>query len=33
MGEDGCVDDGGYSELFQRDDPGEVDLGDTYRRV
>jgi hypothetical protein len=33
VGEDGCVDDGGYSELFQRDDPGEVDLGDTYRRV
>ena len=31
VGEDGCVDDGGYGELFRRDDPGEVDLGDTYR--
>jgi len=30
MGEDGCVDDGGYEELFRRDDPGEVDHGETF---
>ncbi|KAL7476419.1 hypothetical protein ACHAW6_002287 [Cyclotella cf. meneghiniana] len=30
-GEDGCVDDGGYEELFRRDDPAEVDIGDRYR--
>lgn len=28
VGEDGCTDDGGYEELFKRDDPGQVDLGD-----
>jgi hypothetical protein len=31
VGEDGCVDDGGYEELFRRDDPDEVDLGDGYK--
>ncbi|KAL3805356.1 hypothetical protein HJC23_009063 [Cyclotella cryptica] len=31
VGEDGCADDGGYEELFRRDDPREVDLGDNYR--
>ena len=27
-GEDGCEDDGGYEDLFQRDKPEEVELGD-----
>ena len=31
VGEDGCTDDGGYEELFKRDDPGQVDLGDGYK--
>lgn len=31
VGEDGCVDDGGYEELFRRDDPREVDMGDRYK--
>ena len=31
VGEDGCVDDGGYEELFHRDDPREVDMGDRYK--
>lgn len=25
VGEDGCDDDGGYVDLFKRDDPSEVD--------
>eukprot|EP00581_Thalassiosira_minuscula_P008401 CAMPEP_0183710188 /NCGR_PEP_ID=MMETSP0737-20130205/5995_1 /TAXON_ID=385413 /ORGANISM="Thalassiosira miniscula, Strain CCMP1093" /LENGTH=92 /DNA_ID=CAMNT_0025938413 /DNA_START=208 /DNA_END=486 /DNA_ORIENTATION=- len=28
MGEDGCEDDGGYEDLFRRDDPSEVDHGE-----
>ena len=30
--EDGCVDDGGYEELFQRDNPNDIDLGDGYKK-
>ena len=30
LGEDGCDDDGGYDELFRRDDPREVELGDRF---
>ena len=30
IGEDGCEDDGGYADLFNRDDPNEVELGDQY---
>lgn len=28
VGEDGCEDDGGYEELFQRDKPESVELAD-----
>ena len=31
LGDDGCSDDGGYEELFRRDDPAAVDLGDGYK--
>jgi hypothetical protein len=31
VGEDGCEDDGGYEDLFRRDDPGEVELGDGFK--
>lgn len=30
VGEDGCEDDGGYEELFQKDDPNEVDHGELH---
>ena len=29
-GEDGVEDDGGYVDLFNRDDPGDTDLGDKF---
>ncbi|KAL7469354.1 hypothetical protein ACHAXS_009619 [Conticribra weissflogii] len=32
LGEDGCEDDGGYVDLFKRDDPREVELGDGFKR-
>eukprot|EP00584_Thalassiosira_punctigera_P007699 CAMPEP_0172531402 /NCGR_PEP_ID=MMETSP1067-20121228/4834_1 /TAXON_ID=265564 ORGANISM="Thalassiosira punctigera, Strain Tpunct2005C2" /NCGR_SAMPLE_ID=MMETSP1067 /ASSEMBLY_ACC=CAM_ASM_000444 /LENGTH=154 /DNA_ID=CAMNT_0013315781 /DNA_START=82 /DNA_END=546 /DNA_ORIENTATION=- len=28
VGEDGCEDDGGYDDLFKRDNPNEVDHGE-----
>ena len=28
VGEDGCEDDGGYEDLFKRDDPHDLDHGD-----
>ena len=30
LGEDGCVDDGGYEDLFRRDKPDEIDHGDLF---
>ena len=30
LGEDGCDDDGGYEDLFKRDDPSQVDHGDHF---
>mmetsp|Transcript_28662 Transcript_28662/g.61140 ORF Transcript_28662/g.61140 Transcript_28662/m.61140 type:complete len:145 (+) Transcript_28662:113-547(+) len=30
VGEDGCEDDGGYEDLFKKDNPGEVDHGDKF---
>ena len=30
IGEDGCEDDGGYEDLFKRDDPTQVDHGDQF---
>jgi hypothetical protein len=30
VGEDGCEDDGGYADLFKRDDPNQVDHGDLF---
>lgn len=30
VGEDGCKDDGGYEDLFKRDDPNQVDHADQF---
>jgi hypothetical protein len=30
VGEDGCDDDGGYVDLFKRDDPSQLDHGDKF---
>ncbi|KAL7491392.1 hypothetical protein ACHAWT_002076 [Skeletonema menzelii] len=30
VGEDGCEDDGGYTDLFKRDDPNQVEHGDQF---
>ena len=30
VGEDGCEEDGGYADLFNRDDPDQVEHGDQF---
>ena len=30
VGEDGCEDDGGYEDLFRRDDPNQMEHGEQY---
>mmetsp|Transcript_12194 Transcript_12194/g.18312 ORF Transcript_12194/g.18312 Transcript_12194/m.18312 type:complete len:151 (-) Transcript_12194:5-457(-) len=30
VGEDGCEEDGGYTDLFKRDDPDQVEHGDQF---